>query len=220
MNTSTKVYLGDSVYADFDGYHIVLTTENGADPSNTICLEPEVLDALSRYRDSLNATQEVKIPARLQDCTRYSLAAANLAIVAINKGRSALAKVADQLSDSVELNPYGGTWWLTVYNREDVQVLMQLAPRWEKSVRDDGIDYNAIVDGVEYKIRTKDGALPPTCRVIEREVEIPEQPAIPARKEMRSVVECTTATQHGEAAREEELRTEAKKHEPDVNIHD
>ena len=47
-----KVYLGDSVYADFDGYGIVLTTENGYGPSNKIVLEPEVLDALDLYRKS------------------------------------------------------------------------------------------------------------------------------------------------------------------------
>jgi hypothetical protein len=44
-----KAYLGDSVYAEFDGWHIVLTTENGYGPSNTIALEPEVLAALNRY---------------------------------------------------------------------------------------------------------------------------------------------------------------------------
>lgn len=43
-----KSYIGDSVYVDFDGYHIVLTTENGYpdDPRNRICLEPEVYQAL------------------------------------------------------------------------------------------------------------------------------------------------------------------------------
>jgi hypothetical protein len=50
-----KQYLGDSVYAKFDGYHIVLTTENGYpdDPRNTIALEPDVFDALNRYVDFL-----------------------------------------------------------------------------------------------------------------------------------------------------------------------
>lgn len=45
-----KAYLGDSVYADYDGYHIILTTENGYGPSNTIALEPGVLRALEVYR--------------------------------------------------------------------------------------------------------------------------------------------------------------------------
>lgn len=42
-----KTYLGDSVYADFDGFQITLTTENDiSGPSNTIVLEPEVYVAL------------------------------------------------------------------------------------------------------------------------------------------------------------------------------
>ena len=44
-----KVYLGDSVYVAFDGYGIVLTTENGLGPSNTVCLEPPVLEALNNF---------------------------------------------------------------------------------------------------------------------------------------------------------------------------
>ncbi len=46
-----KEYMGDSVYAEFDGYSVTLTTENGCGPSNTICLEPVVLDAINRFRD-------------------------------------------------------------------------------------------------------------------------------------------------------------------------
>lgn len=45
----SKRYLGDSVYVDFDGYHIVLTTENGYGPSNTIYLDADVVDALQKY---------------------------------------------------------------------------------------------------------------------------------------------------------------------------
>lgn len=46
-----KAYLGDSVYAEFYGCGIVLTTENGlpGDPSNVIYLEPEVYEALCRF---------------------------------------------------------------------------------------------------------------------------------------------------------------------------
>lgn len=51
----TKVYLGDSCYADFDGYHVVLTTENGYGPTNTIALEPAVLDALELYVEYLKS---------------------------------------------------------------------------------------------------------------------------------------------------------------------
>lgn len=53
--TDRKAYLGDGAYVDFDGYHIVLTTENGIEETNRICLEPEVLVALDRYRAKLKA---------------------------------------------------------------------------------------------------------------------------------------------------------------------
>jgi hypothetical protein len=45
----TKEYIGDSVYVEFDGYGLVLTTDNGFGPTNTITLEPEVFHALARY---------------------------------------------------------------------------------------------------------------------------------------------------------------------------
>ena len=45
-----KVYLGDSVYAEqIDNRGIILTTENGYAPSNTIVLEPEVVYSLIQY---------------------------------------------------------------------------------------------------------------------------------------------------------------------------
>lgn len=49
-----KVYLGDSVYAEFNTVmagDVVLTTENGYGPSNTIYLEPGVLWALDKLRE-------------------------------------------------------------------------------------------------------------------------------------------------------------------------
>lgn len=46
-----KVYIGDSVYAVFDGYHIILTTENGYGPSNTIALEDTVFNSLLKYAE-------------------------------------------------------------------------------------------------------------------------------------------------------------------------
>ena len=45
-----KRYLGDSVYVEINKYgQIVLTTENGYGPSNTIYLEPEVFENLESY---------------------------------------------------------------------------------------------------------------------------------------------------------------------------
>lgn len=45
----SKIYIGDGVYALFDGLDIVLTTENGVDVTNTIVLEPSVLKALVEF---------------------------------------------------------------------------------------------------------------------------------------------------------------------------
>lgn len=44
-----KQYLGDSVYVDWDGQMIRLTTENGYGPTNEIFMEPEVLMAFEYY---------------------------------------------------------------------------------------------------------------------------------------------------------------------------
>jgi hypothetical protein len=41
-----KVYLGDGVYAMFDGFQVVLTTEDGFRVTNTIVLEPDVMASL------------------------------------------------------------------------------------------------------------------------------------------------------------------------------
>ena len=46
-----REYLGDSVYAECDGFGITLTTHNGYpdDPRNKIFLEPAVIEALLEY---------------------------------------------------------------------------------------------------------------------------------------------------------------------------
>lgn len=48
-----KRYLGDGVYANFDGYNIVLTTEDGYSETNRIVLEWEVLKELNSYHINL-----------------------------------------------------------------------------------------------------------------------------------------------------------------------
>lgn len=55
---NAKIYLGDGVYASFDGFAIWLTTENGIVTTNRICLEPEVCQALSEFITSLKKEHE------------------------------------------------------------------------------------------------------------------------------------------------------------------
>jgi len=49
----TKRYIGDSVYVEFIGHAIVLTTSNGLGDSNRIVLEPEVAVRLRDYCQSI-----------------------------------------------------------------------------------------------------------------------------------------------------------------------
>ena len=45
-----KGYLGDSVYAGFDGTGVWVWTENGFGPNNdAICFDPETFDALESF---------------------------------------------------------------------------------------------------------------------------------------------------------------------------
>lgn len=48
-----EMYLGDGVYAKWDGGDLILYTSNGVTVTNTIVLEPQVLKALSTFLDSV-----------------------------------------------------------------------------------------------------------------------------------------------------------------------
>jgi len=51
QSLAEPTYLGDGVYASFDGYHIWLKTGGGKDPQ--IALEPSVYFSLRRYAQSI-----------------------------------------------------------------------------------------------------------------------------------------------------------------------
>lgn len=58
--SAQKQYIGDSVYADFDGSYIILTTENDpSGPSNTICLEGEVFRAFLLWAKNMGMSLDV-----------------------------------------------------------------------------------------------------------------------------------------------------------------
>lgn len=52
-NQPEPVYLGDAVYASFDGYHLWLKTHNGIQVLDQIALEPAVFAALLRYAKTI-----------------------------------------------------------------------------------------------------------------------------------------------------------------------
>lgn len=49
-------YIDHSVYAEFDGFHVILTTNNGYpdDPRNKIFMSPTVVIGLIKYLDKLS----------------------------------------------------------------------------------------------------------------------------------------------------------------------
>ncbi len=49
----TRTYLGDGVYAEFDGFQIWLAANDGIRDYARIALEPEVLKAFDYYRECL-----------------------------------------------------------------------------------------------------------------------------------------------------------------------
>lgn len=53
-----KRYLGDSVYAEHDGWNIILTTDNGYGPSNTVILEPSVFQSLLTFKERLDEAND------------------------------------------------------------------------------------------------------------------------------------------------------------------
>lgn len=59
-----KDYMGDGVYVRFDGFHVIMTTEDGISAQNTICLEDTVVESFERYlariRLLLNKYKEIK----------------------------------------------------------------------------------------------------------------------------------------------------------------
>jgi hypothetical protein len=59
-----KAYLGDGVYAAFDGYALVLTTEDGLRTTNTVVIEPEVYDSLRQYVEQLQSQLGGIVPPR------------------------------------------------------------------------------------------------------------------------------------------------------------
>lgn len=56
MPITTKIYLGDSVYAELqDDGSVMLTTNNGYpdDPRNVICMEPDILKSFQDWLAAL-----------------------------------------------------------------------------------------------------------------------------------------------------------------------
>lgn len=58
MPKAPKEYLGDSVYVSFDGMMYTFTTDDGLGPTNTIHLEPAVVNAFLDFMKRMEAYQD------------------------------------------------------------------------------------------------------------------------------------------------------------------
>lgn len=57
--TIRKTYIGDSVYAEVKDGRLILTTENGRGPSNTIIMEPEIWADLKMWVKAVTGRDDV-----------------------------------------------------------------------------------------------------------------------------------------------------------------
>jgi len=67
-----KQYIGDGAFADFDGFSIVLTTEDGISAQNRIVLEPAVWVSLKAYVTELTRKLKEEYPDETLATTRLS----------------------------------------------------------------------------------------------------------------------------------------------------
>lgn len=106
--------------------------------------------------------------------------------------RILIERFGDRLSESVNFSP-ACMFWVYVKTREDLQVLMELAPKWSKRNGVAFIEYTAEAEGIEVALKASGAALPGTCKLVEEEYEVPAvpaQPEIPATKAVRMVLKC------------------------------
>ena len=57
MAKGDKEYIGDGAFVSFDGFGLVLTTEDGVSTTNTIYLEPNVYKQLVAFVDRLDLSR-------------------------------------------------------------------------------------------------------------------------------------------------------------------
>ena len=185
MKTTNKQYLGDGVYADFDGHHIQLTTENGVDTTNQIALEPEVMTALERYAKSLRA-----VPAA--DTSHPYLAGLHSLSELYGKRATVLAPFAGALQEAgvPKPNQYSeGFHFFRCTHDQVIAGIRIFGGKWNKKLGEgQTIDYlrDEPISGLA--VAFYNGAPPPSCKIVEEEIEVPEQ-VVPAhtRKVKRMV---------------------------------
>jgi len=189
----TKTYLGDSVYAELmeNGGAIKLTTENGLpqDPTNEIFMEPNVLDALERFRRSAKQVEAFgrKIP-QLESIAyeKQQLNRREQAVIA-------LASLCVGLDEVPAFTTAGDSLDFDRLNHEQVIAVMKhlKAGKWTKELNADGVTLDYVNDTLiaGWKVRLWSATPPATCKLVEVEVDVEEQ-IIPAHKKKQFKLVC------------------------------
>jgi hypothetical protein len=60
-----STYIGDSVYASYDGFMLTIYTDNGFGPENVVHLEPGLLERVVEFR--AQAHEQIKLEAEARD---------------------------------------------------------------------------------------------------------------------------------------------------------
>ena len=105
-----------------------------------------------------------------------------------------LVPLIGRCSDTLRPELTCGIPYFYVFNREDLAVLMTMAPKWDKFNASKGIQYTATIGGVFTTLMAYDKALPPTCRVV-RTTRI--VPAMEAHEVTEEAIVCEMAAKEG-----------------------
>ncbi len=169
-------YLGDAVYAHFNGYSVELKLDDHRNPT-VVTLEPEVLAALNRfYKNCTTPHEEPGDPkAKLvRDELRGFRSELEEGIALCDKVAIAMLKLPAEVIPNCCIL-HGA---LIIYHQEREGVLSIIsalnAGKWEKNINHSNptrLDYKAVVDGVNVEIWN--AAPPEGCKIIEEEIEVP-----------------------------------------------
>lgn len=90
---------------------------------------------------------------------------------------------------NVEVVAYSSSLFVKVTKREDLETGLRIAPpgtHWQKEVGYDGAIIYMLTfdDGFMVRISAEGDALPPTCKVVEEEIEVPAQAAYKRKKKV------------------------------------
>jgi len=176
---SNKDYLGDSVYEDFDGFSIILTTENGYpdDQRNRIALEPEVMSALLAFNKRMRSPAK---PESAADDGGY-LESITREMDRLKLAKSAIAPFAAALMAAGIPEPYmasGECYFYHPNHGQIIAIIRIIGGKWNKTVADgDKITYTREEQINGITIQCYKGEPPPSCRIEEIEEDVPAQPA-------------------------------------------